>query len=196
MRVKQLLLAGVVACGLSACLDADVDMAFVADGKVETGLEIRIDRTVYDLQAAGAGFCKAADLEIRRDVAVCRAHETLTVADLVSAEVENDRTMLNGRDGMSVEDLGHGRYRVIFHLQGIGLVPESERPLPGAGRLALAGRSLTIGVSADRIESTNGTLSEDGRTTTAILPLLRLFDENPFGDEPFETVVATREPPA
>ena len=191
--MRRLLLAFALALPLAACIDADLTLDFKDAETVETAMDLRLAREVYDLAAGRGRFCAEGSVTVGPDAVTCTERRSMTVAELLdraAAVPGGGGPEAALRRAARVERLDDNRLTVTLDFRQMAeAVPEAGQAQAMAGlmRAALAGHDLTFRIRAARIETTTGTLAPDGRSAEYILPLSAALGGTP--PAPFVTTL-------
>lgn len=180
---------------LTGCIDADLTLDFQDDSTVETVMEIRFGRELFDLTGKSPeAMCKDGTATVGAEVVTCVQRRTSTLDDFI-AEVERRAgadPAARMQQAARVERLDGNRLRVTLDFAGLAAAGGPEvaqaRQMAGLMRAALAGHSFVFRVKAPKIEATTGTLSADGKTAEHVVPLSAMVSDTP--PAPFVTTLA------
>jgi len=187
MRLLKIAAFGAV-LGLSGCIDIDMNTEILGADQARVSGYMQVQAGMLDMMGGPEGFCSEEEggtLEMTETHARCNL-----LIEGSFAEV------FEGDDGPSpsAEDLGDGTVRVTFPIGALTGDAEEMRGDPQMAammRPMLEGHSFTIRISGAQIVSTNGTLSDDGRSASFSFPLVDVLDETAAANLPesFEAVV-------
>ena len=188
MRLLKIAAFG-AALGLSGCIDIDMNAEILgADQARVTGF-MQVERQMLDMMGGPEGFCPADDggtIELTDTTARCNMLIEGTFAEVFEADPSAEGPQ------PQIEDLGDGTVRVAFPI-GAGMAEAAEmRQDPQAVammRPMLEGHSFTMRISGAEIVSTNGTISEDGRSAVFSFPLIQALDPEAVFPEYYEAIV-------
>lgn len=187
MRILKATAAAML-LALGACVDVDMDIAVLGPDEVTVTGHFEMQRMFYDMAAAGGDdddFCPEDEGTLVLTDAAARCELSMSGS---YAEVFPD----DGTEQPRLTDLGDGTVRVEVPLGDFtGEAGEmAEDPQMAAMlRPMFEGNAMTFRVSGAEIISTNGELSDDGRSAVFSLPLVSLLDPDLQVPEIFETVV-------
>ncbi len=195
--MRRLALALLLALPLSGCIDADLTLDFKDSATVETVMDLRLGRELFDLTGKSPQeICKDGTATVGTETISCVQRRTSTVDELIA---EADRRAGSGpadqiRQAAKVERLGDHRLRVTLDFASMTAAGGPEvaqaRQMAGLMRAALAGHSLVFRVKAPKIENTTGTLAPDGKSAEYVVPLGALLADPP--PAPFVTTLALK----
>jgi hypothetical protein len=186
--MRRLALALMLALPLSGCIDADLTLDFKDEATVETVMDLKLGRELFDLTGKSPQeVCKDGTATVGTETISCVQRSTSTVDEFIA---EADRRAGAGagpadqiRQAAKVEKLGGGKLRVTLDFAGMAAAGGPEmaqaRQMAGLMRAALAGHSLVFRVKAPKIEETTGTLAPDGKSAEYVLPLGALLANPP-----------------
>jgi len=194
--MRRLALALLLAVPLSGCIDADLTLEFVDQTRVETAMDLKLGRELFDLTGkAPQDLCKDGTATVGADSVTCTQRSAMTLdAFIAQADRGGTDPADRIRQAARVERLGNDRLRVTLDFAAMTAAGGPEvaqaRQMAGLLRAALAGHSLVFRIKAPEIESTTGTLAPDGRTAEYVLPLGALLADPP--PAPFVTTLALK----
>lgn len=155
---------------LAACFDAEITLDFPDEDTAEATMVMTASADFYEMAASGGeAFCENGTEEQLADASY-RCTETFTgTVD----EAINDPDI---GEGMSIERRDGGLLFVSFDLAEVtsGMQPPEEAG--GEEMLAMmaeafAGHAITMNIAGNEVVETNGTVSEDGKMATFVIPL-------------------------
>lgn len=174
------------AFAVSACYDAELTMTFSDSDMVDVLVVTSIGRQLHDLTlGSGDDPCPDGSGELGVDAFVCTAETQVAIADLLAGRGfdTGDGEGMTPERGVSVSQGEGGAYTVTYDLDrmmngGNREMPSAEdmEMMGGMMRAAVAGHSIVLTIAAPEIVATTGTLSEDGRSATHVMPLVELLD--------------------
>lgn len=177
---------------LSACIESDMTIEVLGEDEARVTGYIQMERQMYDMSGGDDSFCAEEDggtLSLTETHVRCDFDETGTFDEIFDAEADDDAPVT--MDGALV-NLGDGRVQATFPLAGMtGEMDEmmDDPNMMAMMRQMMAGMSISLTVQGREIESSTGTISDDGTRASITLgvdDLLADPDDRP-GD--FETVV-------
>jgi hypothetical protein len=183
---------------LAGCIDAEVTIDFKDETTVETAMDLRLGREIYDLTGGDPQkLCKGGTATVGTDTVSCVQRRTMTLdeflADAQATATPNSPDAAL-RKAVVVERLDDRRLKVSFDFAGLAAAggPEAAqaRQMGALMRGVLAGHDLVFRIRAPEIEATTGTLSEDGRTAEYVLPLVAVLSDT--APQPFVTTLALK----
>ncbi len=182
---------------LAACFDADMTFTIEDEDNAKMHAVMRMGPELYGMIAAsGEDPCEEGVGEAQPDGGfICTLEETDTIdniiAELNEAPSETDNPMDMG-EGFALERLENGNIKVAFDLGSMNddMADQGMDPQMMAGMMqAFTGRKISITVAGAEVVETNGTLAEDGKSASMIVPLTTLFaPENDLPDS-FDVVI-------
>lgn len=197
---------------VSACVDLEQNFAFREDGTAEVQMRLAIAANILAMtQGGGSEFCNIGSDTVMSGVEmssrafadrgdmVCEISAATTLAELIERVGPGFMMPVPG-GGMSTDtpsitlvEIPDGyRFAVAWTSPGASAAEEPGAALGSQFALAAsAGRSLGWTVTAPRILSTTGQLSEDGRTVSFFVPLASALTGEPE-THTFEVVFSTR----
>ncbi|MCR8548769.1 hypothetical protein M4578_13105 [Salipiger sp. P9] len=198
----KLLPALMLCLGLSGCLDADISMDF-SDGETMQGrFEMRFARQLFDMMGKSAeAACPGGETTLTESLFTCVTHGSASIDSLLDSEAPDglDQGDFAPTRGARFERIGDDRLRVSFDFSemttGREAAPDAEqmKGMEEMVRAAMAGHSFVFRIRAQKILSTSGRLSEDGREASHVIPVVVFLDEEPDFGAPFVTEIQLRE---
>ena len=179
---------------LSACIDANVTIAFTSETEVTTTGEMQMGRELFDLLGKSAeSACPGGNGVLSDTVFSCTQTKTMTVEELL-AETQrvNQGRPENLIAAAHITRLENGNIQVALDFSELMKGQQGAEKWKAMARMmkaAVAGHSLTFNISGPSIVSTTGSLSEDGLTATKIIPISTFLDTKPDFGPAFVTEV-------
>lgn len=182
---------------LAGCIDADLTLDFRGEDAVETVMDLKVGRELFDLTGQSPEeMCKGGTATLGVEAVTCVQRRTTPLDEFI-AEAERraaadpaDRL----RQAARVERLDRNRLRVTLDFAGMmaaaGPEAAQARQMAGLMRAAFAGHSLVFRIRAPKIEATTGTLSADGKAAEMVVPLAALMSDS--APQPFVTTLALK----
>lgn len=179
---------------LSACIDADVTIAFTSETEVTTTGEMRIARELFDMMGKSAdAACPGGTGALTDTGFTCVQTKTMTVEELLAeAPRGNQGTPEDLTAAANITRLENGNIQVSLDFSELMKGQQGAEELKGMAKMmkaAVAGHNFTFHISGPEIVSTTGTLSEDGLTATRIIPVSTFLDTKPDFGPAFVTEV-------
>ncbi|SMH45425.1 hypothetical protein [Maritimibacter sp. HL-12] len=174
MRKPSFLFPLVLALPLAACFDAEMSLDFPGEDRAEATMVMTASPDFYALAtSSGEAFCEGEESMNEDGQHVC----TETTGGTID-EIMNDPDI---GSGMTIERRDGELIYVAFDLGDIteDIAPPEEEgadEMMAMMREAFAGRSITLNISGAEIVETNGTVSDDGTTSTYEIPLTVALD--------------------
>lgn len=172
---------------LSGCIELDLDTQILGTDQARVSGFMEVQRGMLDMMGGPESFCPAEEggtIELTDELARCNILIEGTFAEVFESSEEGPAP--------SAEDLGDGTVRVSFPVAEATADAAEMREDPqmvAMMRPMLEGHSFTFRISGAEILSTNGVLSEDGRSAVFTFPLVDILDEAAELPENFEAVV-------
>ena len=168
---------------LAGCYDIDVT-ARVNDDKTVTMISLtEIDREFYDTDEDDDGSCPKDKAEIGEKTVVCHEEHTSGLGTLKVRPDDPDPSEI-GDPTITATEIDDGVIRVSFPLQDLkdSALARAASARPGQDltsaeallSITLADHTLSLNVTGNEIVDTNGTLSEDGKSASLVIPLVDL----------------------
>lgn len=188
---------------LAACFDADITIDFVDNDNAEMNAVMTMGPEFYAMVAQGGEDpCEEGVGEAQADGSfLCTISETGTIDDLIAeANASSDGDDMNSptgdmTQGYSIERLDDETIKVSFDLTEMlsDSKPEEDMSEMAAMlRASFTGHAITMNVTGASVVETNGTVSEDGKTATFVIPLEKMLDDDPGLPASFDATVKTR----
>ena len=175
---------------LTACVEVDMNVEILGEDEARVTGYMQLNRQMFEMSGQDASFCAEEDggIFVLTDThARCTIDKTGTFAEIL------DEGSASGTPEMQAQlvHLDTNRVRALLPLSAISGQMENVAADPQAMNMArqmLAGLSVSFSVSGASIESTTGTLSDDGTTATVTVGVDELLAPgSPLQD--FETIV-------
>jgi hypothetical protein len=177
---------------LAACFDVDAKIAITGDDQAEMTMKMTIGADlVAMLQGTEQDPCEGMEGSVQDDGSyVCTDNKSGSIEELMS-----DPDM---GEGMTIEKRDGGLYYVAFDLgdltgdMGLGdeeMGAEEQAQMAAMMRGMFEGHSMVLHIAGAEVIETNGTISDDGKTATYVLPLTDLLDEELELPETFNALV-------
>ena len=190
--MRRPLLALTAALTLTACIEVDMNIEVLGQDEARVSGHLQMDRQMFEMSGRDASFCTEEE------------GGTLVLTDLhARCEFSKQGTfaeILTPPDGAPSPDEPQGeltwldtnRVRAFFPMGAFneGTADMGEDPqMEAMMRQMLAGLSITLRVTGAEIESSTGTISDDGTQAVMTLGVEDVFDKarGPLPD--FDTVV-------
>ncbi|WP_421702506.1 hypothetical protein [Aliiroseovarius sp.] len=196
-------LAALFMLPLAACFDASISISFLDNENAEMNAVMTMGPEFYGMMAqSGEDPCEEGVGEAQADGSfICTISEQDTIDNLIAqvnapsdpADAESPTTGM--AEGYSIERLDAETVRVSFDLSEMMNDSKPDEDLGDMEemlRAAFMGHAITMNVSGAEIVETNGTLSEDGKTATFVIPLEKMLDEDPGLPPSFDVTVKTQ----
>lgn len=188
--MRALFLTLPAALALTACIEADMNVEILGEDEARVTGYMQMQRQMYEMSGQDASFCDAEDggtFVLTDSYARCQIDKTGTFAEIIADGSADSPEEMQAQ----LVHLDSNRVRALLPLSVMsGQLDEmaSDPQAMAMARQMLAGLSVSFSVSGDSIESTTGTISDDGRRATVTLGLDDLLAPGtPLQD--FETIV-------
>ena len=177
---------------LTACVEVDMTIDVLGQDQARVSGFMQMNKQMFDMSGGDTSFCSAEDggtLTITETHARCDFAKEGTFAEILAQpEQAENPTEPQGE----LVYLDTNRVRAMFPMASLndGTADMAEDPQTEAMmRAMMAGLSITLRVRGAEIESTTGTLAEDGKSAFITIGVDDIFDKAraPFAD--FETIV-------
>lgn len=186
--MRPLKIAAVIAAlTLSGCVDIDLTTTITGADTAEVSGSMTIQQQMLDMMGGAQAFCppeEGAVLTVAESSARCDVSKAGTFAEVFQAEP--------GQPAPTATDLGDGTVRVSFPIGVMTADAAQVREDPqmlAMMRPMLEGHAAAIRVTGVEIISSNGTISEDGRTATFGFALVDMLNPDVQMPETFDTIV-------
>jgi len=175
MRPMLLVLPALFA--LTACVEVDMNVEILGADEARVTGYMQVDRQMFEMSGQDASFCDPEDggtLVMTDTHARCEIDQTGNFTEIMDDNGEG------GPDDIQAQlvHLDGNRVRALLPLSAMSGQMEDMGDDPQAlamARQMLAGLSITFSVTGQGIESTTGTLSEDGTTASVTLGIEELI---------------------
>ncbi|MCC1481692.1 hypothetical protein [Roseibaca sp. Y0-43] len=188
--MRPIFLALPALLALTACIEVDMNVEVLGEDEARVTGYMQINRQMFEMSGQDASFCDEEDggtLVMTDTHARCEIDQTGSFAEIMD----------DGGDGgpediqAQLVHLGGNRVRALMPLSAMSGQMDEMAEDPQALAMAqqmLAGLSITFSVTGASVESTTGTLSDDGTTASVTLGVEDLLAPGtPLTD--FETIV-------
>ncbi|CUX80707.1 MAG: MMPL family [Roseibaca calidilacus] len=187
--MRALFLTLPAALALTACIESDMDLTVLGEDEARVTGYIQMQRQMFEMAGQDPSFCdeEGGTFTLTDTHARCDIDKTGTFAEIM------DDGGADAPQDMQAElvHLDSNRVRALMPFAAMSGQMDDMASDPQAMAMAqqmMAGLSVSFSVTGANIESTTGTLSEDGKTATVTLTLDDLLaPETPLQD--FETIV-------
>lgn len=190
--MRGLFLALPAALALAACVEVDMTIDVLGEDEARLTGYIQMQRQMYDMSGGDDSFCAEEDggtLVLSETHARCEFERTGTFAELMRPEAAEDvPTEIQGE----LTYLDTDRVRALFPLSAMneGMDEMVEDPqMMAMMRQMFAGMSISFTVQGREIESSTGTISDDGTRATILLGVDDLISPDADQLADFETIV-------
>ena len=190
--MRGLFLALPAALALAACVEVDMTIDVLGEDEARLTGYIQMQRQMYDMSGGDDSFCAEEDggtLVLSETHARCEFERTGTFAELMRPEAAEDvPTEIQGE----LTYLDTDRVRAMFPLSAMneGMDEMVEDPqMMAMMRQMFAGMSISFTVQGREIESSTGTISDDGTRATILLGVDDLISPDADQLADFKTIV-------
>lgn len=182
---------------LSACIDAEVTLD-VSDGETMAATaDLTLSRQLYDMLGQQGETCPGGSETLDKQNYRCTMVKSKPIDAVIAQVEERHSSDLDLSEAARIERIDDNHLRITFDLadltKGHGPKPEDMGGMEDMLRAAMAGHSFSFHVRGHKITSTTGTLSEDGKTASMIIPVTALLDATPDLGKPFVTEVQLKQ---
>lgn len=190
--MRALLITLPVALALAACVEVDMTIEVLGEDEARVTGYMQMERQMFDMSGGDASFCteeEGGTLTLTDTHARCDFDKTGTYAEIMPAEASGDSPAdVQGE----LTYLGENRTRALLPLASMdeGMDEMGDDPqMLAMMRQMFAGMSVSFTVKGREIESSTGTISEDGTSATIRMGVDDLIApaEDRIGD--FETIL-------
>ncbi|TQM92590.1 MAG: hypothetical protein EA338_06400 [Roseinatronobacter sp.] len=190
--MRGLLFALPAALALAACVEVDMTVEVLGEDEARLTGFMQMQRQMYDMSGGDDSFCAEEDggtLVLSDTHARCEFDKTGTFAELMRPDAADDvPTEIQGE----LTYLDSNRVRALFPLSAMndGMDEMIEDPqMMAMMRQMFDGMSISFSVQGREIESTTGTISDDGTRATILLGVDDLISDEGDQLDDFETIV-------
>jgi hypothetical protein len=190
--MRGLLFALPAALALAACVEVDMTVEVLGEDEARLTGFMQMQRQMYDMSGGDDSFCAEEDggtLVLSDTHARCEFDKTGTFAELMRPDAADDvPTEIQGE----LTYLDSNRVRALFPLSAMndGMDEMIEDPqMMAMMRQMFDGMSISFSVQGREIESTTGTISDDGTRATILLGVDDLISDEGNQLDDFETIV-------
>lgn len=171
--MRAIVLTLPAALALAGCIEADMTVAVLGANDAHATGVIQIDRQMFEMAGQDAAFCEAevgGTLTLTDTHARCEIDKRGTFAEILEDGAADQPADMQAQ----LVHLNSNRVRALLPLSSMTAQMDDMASDPQAMAMAqqmLAGLSITFAVTGDSIETTTGTLSEDGTTARVTVTL-------------------------
>ena len=190
--MRGLFLALPAAAVLAACVEVDMTVEVLGEDEARLTGFIQMERQMYEMTGGDDSFCPEEDggsLVLSDSHARCTFDQTGTFAELMRPDAADDvPTDIQGE----LTYLDSNRVRALFPLSAMndGMDEMMDDPqMMAMMRQMFAGMSISFTVQGREIESSTGTISDDGTRATIQLGVDDLISPDAAQMDDFETIV-------
>lgn len=190
--MRVLLLTLPAALALAACVEVDMTVEVLGEDEARVTGFMQMQRQMFDMSGGDASFCPEEDggtLTLTDTHARCDFDKTGTYAEIMPAETSGDSPAeVQGE----LTYLGENRARAFLPLAAMneGMEEMGDDPqMLAMMRQMFAGMSVSFTIKGREIESSTGTISQDGTSASIQMGVDDLIApaEDRIGD--FETIL-------
>lgn len=189
--MRSLFLTLPVVAFLSACIEVDMTIDVLGEDEARVTGFMQMPRQMFEMSGQDDSFCSPEDggtFELTETHARCTFDQTGSFDEIMNSSAAPDAA--DAMDGTLVY-LGEGRVRAVLPLSAMNSDMEEMGDDPAMlamMRQMFSGLSISLTLQGKEIESSTGTISEDGRAASISLGVDDLIGpEEPLAD--FETVL-------
>jgi len=190
--MRRLFLALPTALALAACVEVDMTVDVLSEDEARLTGFVQMQRQMFEMSGEDESFCSAEDggtLELTDTHARCTFDQTGTFAELMQPNAAED---VPSEMQAELTYLGAERVRALFPLsamnEGMGEMIEDPQMM-AMMRQMFADMSIKFTVQGREIESSTGTISDDGTRATILLGVDDLMSPDADQLADFETIV-------
>ncbi|GKY86259.1 hypothetical protein [Sinisalibacter aestuarii] len=179
---------------LTACFDAEMVLDFKDRENVETTVTTELARALYDMSSlSDQDPCENGIGTLTEESFTCVQSATMTIDEAIARPNPfNESEEFDPSEGMTLTRIDDNTMRVSVKLDELNNPDNTPEQLDGMGDMAaaaFAGHSIIFRVRGYKILDTTGTLSEDGREASLVVPITGLLTGNTGLPPAFETTV-------
>lgn len=188
------LVASLAFLGLAGCFDAEMVLDFKDQQTVETTVITKLNRALYDMTTIdGKDPCEGGTSTLGEQTFTCVQAAEMTIDEAMARPnpfgTEGD---FDPAEGLTIARLDENTVRVSVDLDALDdpeNTPEEMEGMKDMAAAAFAGHSIIFRVRGYKVLDTTGTLSEDGKEASVVIPMTGLIAGNPGIASPFTTTV-------
>lgn len=179
---------------LAACFDAEMVLDFQDETNVETTVITKMGRALYDMSSIdGSDPCEGGTTTVDENNFTCVQTAMMTIDEAIARPnpFGNDDDF-DPANGMTITRIDDNTVQVTVNLDELDSPDNTPEELDGMEDMAaaaFAGHSIIFRVKGYKIVDTNGTLSEDGKEASVVIPMTGLITGNLDVPSPFVTTV-------
>ncbi len=197
------LLAFLFMLPLAACFDADISVNFPDNENAEMTAVMTMGPEMFAMiSQSGEDPCEdGVGKALPNGSYTCTISESGTIDQLIAeanapSDPNNAESPTAGMtEGYSIARVDADTVRVSFDLEemmGDTAPDEDMDEMKDVLMASFMGHAITMNVSGAKIITTNGTISEDGKTATLRIPLDKMLDNSADLPTSFDVTVRTR----
>ena len=185
--------------GLSGCFEAETGMRFSADGMVDGISILAVDKSFYEMAAAGDDFCDEGRLVEQETSIACVFEERLTVQEAIAKAAEKNAYAPEQHEVPTfiLQEVAPGQVLVempIGSLMSDAQMPQEEgMPDPVAMMsmmgIDMTGRNMHFWVVAPRILQSSEAITQNGTRTEILIPIQDLLARTVPEDRVFRVLL-------
>lgn len=190
--MRALLFSFPAALALAACVEVDMTVEVLGEDEARVSGFMQMQRQMFDMSGGDTSFCPEDDggvITLTDTYVRCDFEKTGTYAEIMPSEVSGDSPAeMQGE----LTYLGNNRTRALLPLAAMneGLDEMDDDPqMLAMMRQMFTGMSISFTIKGAEIESSTGTISEDGTSASITMGVEDLIapEEDRIGD--FETIL-------
>ena len=187
---------------LAACLDVESEVTIGEDEVITADTTMVLGRQLFDMMQMmgeqGAGLCPPESEKVETPESVsCKSRDTMTIEEAIEqADAAKTEDPFFGE--MEFVRLDDERLKISLPLdfENIeGKPPEltADNPMFSMMTGGLEGSEIVMRLRALEVESSNGTISEDGTMVELVIPTLEIIQPSGTLPKTFEAVLKYRD---
>ncbi|RLJ41313.1 hypothetical protein BCF46_3105 [Litoreibacter meonggei] len=195
-------LALILMLPLAACLDVESDVTIGEDEVITADTTMVLGRQLFDMMQMtgeqGAGLCppEAEKIETPESVS-CKSRDTMTIDEAIEqADAAKKEDPFLGE--MVFVRLDDERLKISLpldfeNIEGKPAELSADNPMFGMITGGLEGSEIVMRLRALEVESSNGTISEDGTVVELVVPTVEILQPSGTLPKTFEAVLKYRD---
>jgi hypothetical protein len=188
---------------LAACIEAEAEIFVGEDESLTSNVTLNLSRQLYDMVGltdteTGPGLCpEGSEKIIGPETVLCNFTEVSTI-ETAMEDAEDLRSEDEFLKDFKIERLDDETLKLVLPLEfdQIENKPAElsvDNPTFGIIASALEGRNMTFRINALEIVSSNGDVSEDGKSVMMVIPVVELLTQSGELPPEFTAVLKYRE---
>lgn len=191
--MRRTLLALTAALTLSACIEVDMTLEVLGQDDAKVAGFMQMNRQMFDMSGGDTSFCDPEDggtFVLTDTHARCNFEKRGTFAEVMPDAAASGASEDDPQGELVYLDANRVRALLPMGAFNAGAADMQDDPqMEAMMRQMLAGLSISVRVKGAKIESSTGTISDDGTQASVSIGIDDLFDKSRPAMADFDTVV-------